>query len=125
MKKTYKILFLSLFLVILSSCSILKESMLLSDKAMRINKGMTTSEVVRAVGKPDLRSFDGDFEEWEFQQYSGASPVIDYMIVYFENGRVVSLESFSKQKYPGYCPPPVVAPASSASSGPGISIEVK
>lgn len=121
MKKTYKILFLSLFLVILSSCSILKESMLLSDKAMRINKGMTTSEVVRAVGKPDLRSFDGDFEEWEFQQYIGASPVIDYMIVYFENGRVISMESFSKQKHPAYCPPPVVAPVANSNASITIS----
>ncbi|MGL4331849.1 MAG: hypothetical protein ACRCSR_03470 [Bacteroidales bacterium] len=121
MKKTYKILLLCFFLVILSSCSILKETMLLSDKAMRINEGMTTSEVVKAVGKPDLRSFNDGFEEWEFQQYSGASPIIDYMIVYFENGRVVSMESFSKQKYPAYCPPPVVAPATNSNTSITIS----
>ncbi|MGL4807063.1 MAG: hypothetical protein ACRCX1_05445 [Bacteroidales bacterium] len=109
MKKPRKYLFISLFFLLLTSCSMTTYSWYtLSDKSMRVSTGMTKDLVLKAIGDPDLRSFNNDKEQWEYRQLVGAYAAIDCMIIYFENGKVVSMESFSKPKYPDLCPPGVV-----------------
>lgn len=72
---------------------------------MLVTNGMTRKEVIKTIGTPNLRSFDRNMEQWEYKQLNSSSSTIEFMMVYFEDGKVVRLESFSRPKLPEICPP--------------------
>ncbi|MBQ9668863.1 MAG: outer membrane protein assembly factor BamE [Prevotella sp.] len=89
MKK--KILTMMMLTTMVSACGTLMSTM--SERSARIEQGMTKDEVQKALGKPDYRRFDRDREQWEYRQHL-LNGDHDVMLVDFEDGRVVSLDSF-------------------------------
>ena len=80
-----------------------------------VQPGMTQEEVRKTFGKPDYRRFGRGLEEWEYNKWiSGSEGVI---VVGFENGKVVSMDSFQKPQTAVPTPPVVVPPV----SGPGVN----
>lgn len=56
---------------------------------------MTPQQVSSIMkGNPDYRRFLGDREQWEYLRYSVASNVYVVILVNFEDGRVVGLNTF-------------------------------
>lgn len=78
---------------------------------MEITPGMTSKEVMKIMGSPENRRFEGQYEEWEFRRttYVGDSRVI---LVRFIDGKVTAMESFDVQ--PPIQPVLPVAPHSDA-----------
>jgi hypothetical protein len=62
-----------------------------SSNAMKIQKGMTSQEVISAVGKPDQRRFRSNVEEWEYISSDKSTVIIDFV-----NGKVSSLDTFKQ-----------------------------
>ena len=62
-----------------------------------IQKGMSRQEVTKILGTPEYRRFDRDIEEWEYSRVlSGKSNITrTQIVVTFEGGRVVAMDSFS------------------------------
>ncbi len=62
-----------------------------------IQKGMSRQEVTKILGTPEYRRFDRDIEEWEYSRVlSGKSNISrTQIVVTFEGGRVVAMDSFS------------------------------
>lgn len=113
MKRSHKLLFLCMLMITFVSCSTLNKYRWysLSEKSLLVNEGMTKNEVIQTIGGPDLRSFNNDQEQWEYQQYN--TTTISFMILYFENGKVVGMESFTRPKMPQICPPAIHEPVKS------------
>ncbi len=83
-----------------------------------VQPGMTQEEVRKTFGKPDYRRFGHGLEEWEYNKWiSGSEGVI---VVGFENGKVVSMDSFQKPQT-AVPTPPVVVPPVPPVSGPGVN----
>lgn len=106
MKTTlYKFAITGLLLHGLSACSLgtyFQSKQVLN----KIHSGMTDEEVCALIGKPDFRRFNQDIEEWEYRKWiSGNNTVI---LVNFENGRVISMDSFNAPQPPQ--PPVTPAP---------------
>lgn len=75
-----------------------------------IRPGMTQAQVQGMLGSPDYKRFDGGVEQWEYRSYyytQGNQPV--NVIVDFNDGKVVALNSFDTPQYPTPPVPPVVA----------------
>ncbi|MDY3943131.1 MAG: hypothetical protein SOY99_02735 [Alloprevotella sp.] len=78
---------------VLTACSTLYVSE--SKTISKISYGMTPKEVEHLLdGRPDYRRFDRDNEQWEYH-WTRTIIVID-----FENGRVVRLNTFPKPPAP-------------------------
>lgn len=118
MKKTIgKIIVVAISLMGLSACSV---GTLVQSKQVlnQVHSGMTTEEVSRILGQPDYRRFNREVEEWEYRKWlSGSDGVV---LVSFENGRVVSMDSFEHPQAVQPTVPPVVQvpPAGSPDSHP-------
>ncbi len=68
-----------------------------ADVLNSIQKGMSRQEVTKILGTPEYRRFDRDIEEWESSRVlSGKSNISrTQIVVTFEGGRVVAMDSFS------------------------------
>jgi hypothetical protein len=77
------------FLLLTTSCGTMFWS---SSNAFKIHQGMTQREVISAVGKPDMRRFRSNVEEWEYVTIVDDRTVI----IDFVDGRVSSLDSYDK-----------------------------
>lgn len=78
--------------MMLGSCITSKDS--ISDKSFEIQRGMTKEEAGRILGKPDFRRFDGDLEQWEYQ--NGGGIYRQYLIVEFKDDVVKSMDSYNE-----------------------------
>lgn len=107
MKKIHTILFLMLGMI-LSSCSTYYVS---NKQVMEVQEGMTRQNVENILGEPDYRRFDGGIEEWEYRRVSSVLyQTLMTIIVSFEEGRVVGMNTFNtEERLP---PAPVVMPPS-------------
>ena len=78
-----------------------------ADVLNSIQKGMSRQEVTKILGTPEYRRFDRDIEEWEYSRVlSGKSNITrTQIVVTFEGGRVVAMDSFSREP----CTLPVVS----------------
>lgn len=72
----------------------------------QVHPGMTTEEVSRILGEPDYRRFNRNVEEWEYHKWLSGSDAV--VIVCFEGGGVVSMDSFERPQAPQPTVPPVV-----------------
>lgn len=103
MKKIHIIRFLLLWMMV-SSCF---TSYVSSNQVMQVQQGMSRQDVEKILGKPDLRRFDGDMEEWEFYRVSSALYGSTMrIIVHFVDGTVASMDTFDGDACP--MPPPSV-----------------
>lgn len=50
-----------------------------------LNPGMTTTDVMKLLGKPDVRSFRGDNEAWQYFDVVGFGQC-EYLTAWFTNG---------------------------------------
>lgn len=88
------------------------------NKVSNIRPGMTQAQVEGMLGSPDYKRFDGGVEQWEYRScyYAyGNQPVS--VIVDFNDGKVIALDSFDTPQYPAHPVPPVVAVCPSAHPG--------
>lgn len=107
MKKLHMILILALWMVA-GSCSTYYVS---NQQVMEVQQGMSQKNVEKILGKPDYRRFDGDMEEWEFHRVSSVLYATSMrIIVFFADGRVVSMDTFNGDVRP-HPAPPVIMPA--------------
>lgn len=89
MKKIQLLLFL-LLAVLFSSCYTSK----INYKYLSsVHRGMSPKEVVAIMGEPNFRSFNDEGETWEYRSYY--SRFDEVTKVWFEDNKVVKLESFS------------------------------
>lgn len=60
-----------------------------------IQKGMTSDEIISLLGKPELKRFGSDYEQWEYVR-SVFSSVNRYkhVVLDFEDGKIVNLDSY-------------------------------
>ncbi|EJX08718.1 protein containing SmpA/OmlA domain protein [gut metagenome] len=72
----------------------------------QVHPGMTTEEVSRILGEPDYRRFNREVEEWEYHKWLSGSEAV--VIVCFEGGGVVSMDSFERPQAAQPTAPPVV-----------------
>ena len=68
-----------------------------ADVMNSIQKGMSRQEVTKILGTPEYRRFDRDIEEWEYSRVLSGKCIISrtQIVVTFEGGRVVAMDSFS------------------------------
>lgn len=105
-----KFAIIGLLLSGLSACSLrtyVQDKQVLNE----VRPGMNAEEVSSVLGKPDYRRFNQNLEEWEYRKWLSGSDAV--VIVSFENGRVVSMDSFEHPQPPQIpvAPaPPVVVP---------------
>lgn len=106
MKKTIgKMIVAAIFLMGWSACSVgtfVQRKQVLN----QVHAGMTAEEVGRILGQPDYRRFNRDVEEWEYRKWLSGSDAV--VIVSFEDGRVVSMDSFERPQAVQPTVPPVV-----------------
>ncbi|MEG2854831.1 DUF4476 domain-containing protein [Bacteroides sp.] len=88
--KKIQITVLLLFVVLLSSCSMLRQP----NPFMEIKKGMTQEEVVALCKEPQYKRFDEMGEEWEYRTYMSNNYSV--IIINFADGRVVALDMFKE-----------------------------
>lgn len=90
MKRKVSFLLISLILI-MSSCGIFSDSI---DSIMKVTEGMSQQEVTSLLGKPSNRSFDGNYETWEYLFRADIPQNIRVCIVEFESGKVRSMQTF-------------------------------
>ncbi len=90
-----------------------------SDRMSDIHAGMTPGQVENVMGRPDMRSFDGNWEEWQYYAYLDDEHTSYMMIeIGFEDGKVRSMNSYRVDK-------PVAPPrAEGHHPSPGVHVEV-
>jgi outer membrane protein assembly factor BamE (lipoprotein component of BamABCDE complex) len=97
MEKIKKLLILVIVTVTMISCG---TTYTLSEKnLLKIQPGMSKENVSNVLGHPNLRRFDTSVEEWEYVY----SPILGddkIIIVKFQNGKVVGMDSFLKPTSP-------------------------
>lgn len=106
MKNTIgKMIVAAIFLIGLSACSM---RTLVQGKQVlnQVHSGMTAEEVTRLLGQPDYRRFNQEVEEWEYRKWLSGSDAV--VLVSFENGRVVSMDSFERPQAVQPSVPPVM-----------------
>lgn len=105
MKKTIgKMIIAAIFLMGWSACSV--GTFVQSKQVLnQVHAGMTTEEVSRILGQPDYRRFNRDMEEWEYRKWLSGSDAV--VIVSFEDGRVISMDSFERPQAVSPTVPPV------------------
>lgn len=77
-------------------------------QVMAVQQGMSFRNVEKILGKPDYRRFEGESEEWEYHRVA-SSKGTGYsikVIVRFEDGRVISMDTFDADEI--LLPSPVV-----------------
>ena len=88
-----------LLLILATGITLCNCSVTLGNKShsalMKLQKGMTKEETDKLLGKPDFRRFDGNLEQWEYQN-GGLGVYTKYLIVEFENDAVKSMDSFNE-----------------------------
>lgn len=58
-----------------------------------IRTGMTQKQVRDLMGRPDMRSFEGSAEQWQYYYDVDSGSAYILMSVNFDDGQVVSMES--------------------------------
>lgn len=93
--KKHLLLYSLLLMVLCSSCysSWIGFS---GDRLMKIQQGMTQSEVKKILGEPAFRRFDSVLEEWEYRRVAVGGWSV--AVIRFAKGEVIGLESFLDQE---------------------------
>lgn len=79
-----------LFTVLLAACVSVR------DKAVHINPGQSTEEVLSIMGPPQDRQFSMSQEAW---QYCNTGAINDhYVIVWFDNGLVTGMNTYNNDE---------------------------
>lgn len=97
MKTIRKMALVGVLGLMLSSCA----SMFLTvtDKAARIQPGMTKDEVTEIMGRtPDYRRFANGRDEWEYRSLLNNDDY-DVVVLNFRNGRVAQMDSFREVRH--------------------------
>lgn len=74
-----------------------------------VEAGMTKEEILKLLGEPDFRRFDGNFQEWEYRKVHALTGEKTIVFVNFERNRVVSVDSYDGNT-PPYPHPEVLYP---------------
>jgi len=90
---------------LLASCTTMRS---VQEKVMAVEKGMTKDQVLRILGTPTARNFTDDYEELEFRFVDSLYGTVKVVVVEFDNGRVVGMDSFSPSDMIGPPPPPII-----------------
>ena len=106
MKKTIvKMIVAAIFLMGWSACSV--GTFVQSKQVLnQVHAGMMAEEVSRLLGQPDYLRFNRGVEEWEYRKWLSGSDAV--VVVSFEDGRVVSMDSFERPQAVQPAVPPVV-----------------
>lgn len=100
--KTIRLIIAGLVIAVgFSSCSSLFYDAK-ADVLNSIQKGMSRQEITNILGTPEFRRFDRDIEEWEYsRELSNRGNITKTQIVVsFEDGKVVAMDSFSGEPSP-------------------------
>lgn len=65
-----------------------------ADVLGKIKRDMTTREVTELLGNPDYRRINYDLEEWEYQKQLSVLDKPTTIIVRFENGHLIYMDSY-------------------------------
>lgn len=64
---------------------------------MLIEQGMTKNEVLKILGEPSDRQFEGTEESWRYiNSLGGTTTSTQYYIVWFDNNIVTSLTTYNE-----------------------------
>lgn len=86
-----------LLTLLLSSCV---GNSVLNSKAIKITPGMSADNVLRIIGNPRDRQFNGKHEAWQW--CSTGFSVDFYVLVWLTDGIVTGMQSY-KNTSPGFC----------------------
>lgn len=75
----------------------------LMNKSLMINAGQTKEDVLKILGNPGNRQFQGKDEAWQWCEtdYSGFAGD-DYLVVWFYEGKVTGITTYKNTRY-GNC----------------------
>lgn len=75
----------------------------LMNKSLMINAGQTKEDVLKIIGNPGNRQFQGKDEAWQWCEtdYSGFAGD-DYLVVWFYEGKVTGITTYKNTRY-GNC----------------------
>lgn len=108
--KRYLIGVAAMYLLLQTSCS----SMFYSNSNVlgQIKQGMSPEETTKILGEPEYRRLDYGLEEWEYRKMlNPLDSEATVIIVRFEEGRLVYMDSFkASERQPVMPEPPVTAP---------------
>lgn len=80
------------------------------DTVSHIRPGMSKEQVEGMLGSPDYTRFDGGIEQWEYGSFYYVDSHSVNVIIDFDNGRVIALNTFNTPPVAPVPPvPPVVA----------------
>ncbi|MDH5388362.1 MAG: outer membrane protein assembly factor BamE [Gammaproteobacteria bacterium] len=63
------------------------------DKAFEINHGMNHEQVIKIMGKPAVREFDKELEEWHYCKTG--NNVDEYVVIKLNKNKVVALNNYT------------------------------
>lgn len=87
--------FLASLLLLLVGCSSL------SEKSMQLSPGLSTQQALKIVGPPELRSFQGDLEVWQYAGFINFDHCA-FLTLWFKQGQLDRLTSH-QQEISGRC----------------------
>ena len=91
MRKTITLISALTCLLLLNSCYTFEGW---DDNLYKVQKGMTRQEVIKMLGKPRTRSFEGDTEDIAYKTLQHVNPdLISFTHIYLKNDTVVSMKT--------------------------------
>lgn len=97
MKRIRKMALVGVLGIVMSSCASMFVTV--TDKAARIQPGMTKDEVTEIMGRtPDYRRFANGRDEWEYRTLLNNDDY-DVVVLDFRNGRVAQMDSFREVRH--------------------------
>jgi len=84
-------------LLFLTACGTLQK------KAVLINLGDTNDQVLKIMGPPDDRQFNGKNEAWQYCQTGAGFGYHDYRVFWFYDGKVTGVNSYKSSRPASSC----------------------
>lgn len=108
MRKIITVIGMTAFLLVSTSCGLYDLTGKRSDLMEGLHPGMTQSEVVAQLGKPEFKRFNLDMEQWEYRKthYTGEQETV--ILLDFQQGKLVAMDSYDNNQ-PAVSPYPPVA----------------
>ncbi len=92
MKRTITFISAMICLLLLNSCYTFEGWG--ANNLDKVQKGMTRKEVIKMLGKPRTRSFEGDYEDIAYKTLQHVNPdLISFTHIYLKNDTVVSMKT--------------------------------
>jgi hypothetical protein len=75
----------------------------LDKKAVLIDLGNSKEQVLKIMGPPDDRQFQGKYEAWQYCQTGAGFGYHDYRIFWFYDGKITGVNSYKSSRPASSC----------------------